>query len=162
MLRALASVVRAEPKLQCRIIGEGPERARLHTLARILGLEDRVQFLGRRARAEVARAMQECTLFVLPAWYEGLGCVYLEAMSAERAVIACRGQGIEEIIRHRENGWLVTPHSAQELADGMQSLLSDSALRERMGRSARQTVLKDLTLKHQAERLLSIYRACAA
>jgi len=106
--------------------------------------------------------MQECTLFVLPAWYEGLGCVYLEAMSGERAVIACRGQGIEEIIRHRENGWLVTPHSAQELADGMQSLLSDSALRERMGRCARQTVLKDLTLKHQAERLLSIYRACAA
>jgi glycosyltransferase involved in cell wall biosynthesis len=162
MLRALASIVRAEPKLQCRIIGDGPERARLQTLVRTLGLGDSVHFLGRRPRLEVAQAMRECALFVLPSWYEGLGCVYLEAMAAERPVIACRGQGIEEIIRHRENGWLVTPQNAQELADGMQSLLSDSALRERMGRCGRQTVLNNLTLHHQAEHLFSIYRACAA
>ena len=102
--------------------------------------------------------MRECALFALPSWYEGLGCVYLEAMSAERPAIACRRQGIEEIIRHGENGWLIEPKNLNALTAGLHTLLSDRALRETLGRNARQTVLQGYTLAHQASQLLSIYR----
>jgi teichuronic acid biosynthesis glycosyltransferase TuaC len=158
LLRSVAEITPAHPQVQCRIIGDGPERIRLQELARQLRIDDRVHFLGRRPRAEVAAAMRECALFALPSSYEGLGCVYLEAMSAERPAIACRGQGIEEIIRHGENGWLVEPKDLSGLTNALHALLSDRLLREKLGRNGRQTILQGHTLAHQAERLMTIYR----
>jgi glycosyltransferase involved in cell wall biosynthesis len=160
LLRSLAAITPSHPQVECRIIGDGPERPRLQQLARELHIEDRVQFLGRKPRSEVAEAMRQCTLFALPSWYEGLGCVYLEAMATGRAVIACRGQGIEEIIRHRENGWLIVAKNLSDLTSALQTLLSDRPMREALGGNGRQTVLQGYTLAHQATQLLSIYREC--
>jgi teichuronic acid biosynthesis glycosyltransferase TuaC len=158
LLRSVAAITPAHPQVECRIIGDGSERDRLQELARELRISDRVHFLGRRPRAEVAEAMKECALFALPSYYEGLGNVYLEAMSAERPAIACRGQGIEEVIHHGENGWLIEPKNLTDLTAALHALLSDQPLREKLGRNGRQTVLQGYTLAHQASRLLSIYR----
>src|SRR5579871_3993219 len=95
LLRAVASIASEFPSLTVDLIGEGSERTKLEALTRQLAIHNRVHFLGQRSRQEVARAMQRCTLFALPSRYEGLGCVYLEAMSAGKQVIGCRGQGIE-------------------------------------------------------------------
>jgi teichuronic acid biosynthesis glycosyltransferase TuaC len=160
LLRSVAAIAPGHPQVQCRIIGDGSERARLQELARELRIEDRIHFLGRRPRAEVAAAMRDCILFALPSWYEGLGCVYLEAMSAEKPAIACRDQGIEEVIRHGENGWLVRPENLDDLTAALRALLSDRPLRERLGRDGRQTVLQGYTLAHQATHLSAIYREC--
>ena len=157
LLRSVAGITSAHPGVECRIIGDGSERGRLQELARELSIADRVHFLGRRPRAEVAAAMKQCALFALPSRYEGLGNVYLEAMSAERPAIACRGQGIEEVIRHRENGWLIEPKNLTDLTAALHALLSDQLLREKLGRNGRQTVLQGYTLAHQAAQLLSIY-----
>jgi glycosyltransferase involved in cell wall biosynthesis len=86
--------------------------------------------------------------------------VYLEAMAAARPVVACRGQGIGEIIRHGENGVLVAPGEVDELADALAMLLGDASTRERLGVEARNTVVRSLTHAHQAERLERVYRAC--
>jgi teichuronic acid biosynthesis glycosyltransferase TuaC len=158
LLRSVAAIAPSHPQIECRIIGDGPERGRLQQLARALHIEGRVHFLGRKPRVEVAAAMKECVLFALPSWYEGLGNVYLEAMSAERPAIACRGQGIEEVIRHRENGWLMEPKNLTDLTSALHTLLSDQPLREKLGRNGRQTILQGYTLAHQASRLSSIYR----
>jgi teichuronic acid biosynthesis glycosyltransferase TuaC len=160
LLRSVAEITPTHPHVECRVIGDGSERGRLQELACQLHIEDRVHFLGRRPRSEVAAAMKECALFALPSWYEGLGCVYLEAMSAERPAIACHGQGIEEIIRHRENGWLIEPKNLSDLTAALHTLLSDRPLREKLGRDGRQTILQGYTLEHQARQLLSIYREC--
>jgi len=162
LLRAVAAIASSHPQLECRIIGDGLERARLQGLARELRVEDRIRFMGRRSRAEVAQAMRECTVFALPSSYEGLGCVYLEAMSAERPTIGCRGQGIDEVIRHAENGWLIQPKDLGELTSALQRLLADRNLRENIGRAGRRTILEGFTLAHQAERLVSIYGDCIA
>jgi teichuronic acid biosynthesis glycosyltransferase TuaC len=160
LLRSVAANTPDHPQVQCRIIGDGSERVRLQDLARELRIEDRVHFLGRRPRSEVAQAMRECALFALPSRYEGLGGVYLEAMSSERPAIACRGQGIEEVIRHGENGWLIEPKNLSDLTAALHTLLSDQLLREKLGRNSRQTILQAYTLSHQASRLLSTYREC--
>src|SRR6266849_1870112 len=157
LLRSVAAIAPAHPHVQCRIIGDGSERVRLQELARDLRIEERVHFLGRRPRSEVAAEMKECALFALPSWYEGLGNVYLEAMSAERPAIACRGQGIEEVIRHGENGWLIEPKNLGDLTDALHQLLSNPLLREKLGRNGRQTVLQGYTLAQQATQLLVIY-----
>ena len=160
VLRALANLRASFPKLRCRIIGEGPERARFEALVRDLGIviEQQVQFVGRQSRSEVAEAMRRCSVFVLPSRNEGLGCVYLEAMSCAKPVIGCRGQGIEEVIEHGKNGWLIPPDGLEELMQGLAGLLGSPETCARIGTAARQTILEKFTLSHQAEHLATIYR----
>jgi teichuronic acid biosynthesis glycosyltransferase TuaC len=160
LLHAIAGLKEKYPTLSCHIIGDGPELSRLAALSEQLGISSRVHFLGRQSRRAVAEALQQCTVFALPSRYEGLGCVYLEAMSSEKPVIGCRGQGIEEIIHHGENGCLVEPENVEELSSALSTLLENSTLRQQIGSMARRTVLERLTLSHQADRLTQIYREC--
>jgi hypothetical protein len=161
VLRALARLNRSHPDLQCKIIGEGADRDRFARLAQDLGISGRVHFLGRRSRTEVAEAMRKCTVFVLPSRYEGLGCVYLEAMACGKPAIGCHGQGIEEIIRHGENGWLIPIDGLEDLVQGLKVLLGNDDLRARIGNAARLTILDNLTLSHQAAKLMKIYEEAA-
>jgi glycosyltransferase involved in cell wall biosynthesis len=161
LLRAFARVLRDAPESFLEIIGDGPERKRLRQLAAKLGIANRVHFSGRRSRDYVARAMRRCAVFALPSSYEGLGCVYLEAMACAKPVIGCRGQGIEDVIEHGKSGMLVTPENEQELTDAMETILRDKELRQRMGRNALAIILNRLTLSHQAKRLAEVYRRYA-
>lgn len=158
VIRATAGLAAEFPTVSLEVIGEGPERARLESLAGDLHIAERVHFRGRRSRNEVAAAMQACTLFALLSRYEGLGCVYLEAMSSGKAVIGCRGQGIADLIRHGSNGFLVGPDNERELTLALSILLRDEKLRKNLGRAARDTILERFTLAQQAERLARIYR----
>lgn len=160
LLQALALVKASFPEVSCELIGDGPERSKLAEMA--AKLELKVLFRGRNSRAEVAEAMRRCAIFALPSSYEGLGCVYLEAMASGKPAIGCRGQGIDEVIEHGANGWVVNPGSVEDLANALSMLMRDSQLRHELGAQARKTVLREFTLSHQAERLAGIYRECAA
>ncbi len=162
LLQAFASLQQQYPNISCEIIGDGPERSALAQLAEDLKIANRVTFYGRQSRKQVAEAMKRCTIFALPSRYEGLGCVYFEAMSAGKPAIACRGQGIEDVIQHRQNGWLVDPGDSTALANSLSELLNDRELRERIGAAARATILDGFTLRHQAAKLAQLYRECAA
>lgn len=157
LLRAFAAVT-VYPAIRLDIVGDGPERPRLEALARELRVADRVRWLGRVPRQEVARLLRACALFALPSCYEGLGCVYLEAMSSGKPAIGCHGQGIEEVIRHGRNGWLVDPGNVEQLTAGLSTLLGSPGLRASIGIEARETVLNAFTLEHQARRLLRVYQ----
>lgn len=160
LLKAVSALSVRHPHLSCRIIGEGPERGRLIRLAHELGITDRVQFLGRQSRAAVAEAIRGCDVFALPSSYEGLGCVYLEAMAAAKPAIGCTGQGINDVIQAGKNGRLIEPHDVRGLTETLDALLSQPDLRRRIGQAARQSIVEAFTLEHQAERLAQIYQEC--
>jgi glycosyltransferase involved in cell wall biosynthesis len=79
-------------------------------------------------------------------------------MSSGKAVIGCHGQGIDEVIEHRKNGWLVPAEGLDELVQGLSALLESPELRTRIGTAARQTILEGFTLSDQAQQLAKIYR----
>lgn len=160
LIRAVASLAQEYPVLKLEIIGDGPELLRLKSLAKELGILENVYFLGRQGRAEVVAAMRRCTIFALPSRYEGLGCVYLEAMSVAKPVIGCRGQGIAEVIQHGANGFLIGIDNERELALAISMLLRDESRRQNLGRAAREIILDGFTLAQQAERFVRIYREC--
>ncbi len=162
LIRAASSLASEYPALALEIIGDGTERSRLGDLARQLGIGERVRFLGRQSRHQVAAAMRRCTVFALPSRYEGLGCVYLEAMSVGKPVIGCRGQGIAEVIRHGSNGFLVGPDNEKELGLALAMLLGDERRRRNLGAAARDTILERFTLAQQADGLVRIYREAVA
>jgi teichuronic acid biosynthesis glycosyltransferase TuaC len=158
LIRAVASLRVEYPMLSLVVIGDGPERPRLQSLAGQLQIADRVLFLGRKSRREVADAMRRCTVFALPSRYEGLGCVYLEAMSVGKPVVGCRGQGISEVIQHGSNGFLAGPDNEKELTLALAMLMRDESLRRRLGAAARDTILDRFTLAQQAQSFARIYR----
>lgn len=161
VVRAIARLKDSHPALQCQFIGEGADQSRFAALANRLEIGSRVHFAGRRTRAQVAEAMQNCTLFVLPSRYEGLGCVYLEAMACGKVAVGCRGQGIDEIIQDGINGKLIPIDGLEELVQALDSLLGDSNRRDQIGQAARQTIVSGLTLEHQAARLRNLYEEVA-
>ena len=134
LIRAFARVLHVVPGTVLEIIGDGPERERLVRLARELGIAKQVLFRGRQSRSRTAEAMRHCAVFALPSHYEGLGCVYLEAMACAKPAIGCHSQGISEIIDHGKNGFLVEPGSEAELSDLLAMLLRNGELRRRTAR----------------------------
>jgi glycosyltransferase involved in cell wall biosynthesis len=162
LVRALARILQSNPNCSLEIIGDGPELPHLSALADNLGIESNVRFLGAQSREAVASAMKRCTVFALPSRYEGLGCVYLEAMACAKPAIGCRGQGIEEIIEHGKNGLLVQPDDADELSMALTTLLTNREYRLRLGLAARDTILRKHTLNHQARQLAALYKECAS
>jgi len=165
-LRALAELRVEFPHLRARIVGEGLELGRLQTLARQLGIGERVDFLGRQRRAQVAELLRGSQIFALPSRYEGLGVSYLEAMASGLPVIAYRGQGIQEVIRHGENGILIAEHSVEAAprawAAVLRTLLRSEEKRRAMGLAARRTVKEAYTVRHLAQALSRIYEECRA
>lgn len=160
LLRALAMVHHEIPNARCRIIGEGPKERHLKRLAHDLGCSDSIEWLGRQGRPKVANFLRSCAVFALPSTYEALGCVYLEAMATGKPVIGCRGQGIDEVIRHGINGLLIDPENHRGLAQQLLRLLRDANLRHSTGNAARETIRSGFTLQHQAERLSQVYEEC--
>lgn len=160
LLKAFAAIQNQFPVLSLEIIGDGPERGRLQRLSHEQGIAGRVHFRGRQSRQQVADAMKGATIFALPSRYEGLGCVYLEAMAAAKPVIACHGQGIDEVIEQGINGCLIRPDDLEDLIGILTRLLQHAEVRKRMGDAARRTVLQGFTLGEQAARLFRLYREC--
>jgi teichuronic acid biosynthesis glycosyltransferase TuaC len=161
LVRAFSQIGERFPQFVLEIVGEGQELPRLRKLVRNLTIAHKVHFLGRQNRRDVARAMQGCALFALPSSYEGLGCAYLEAMSAGKAVIGCRGQGIGDVIEHGVNGWLIQPDNLEEMITALSLLLSNAQLRCKLGRAARATIVQNFTFEHQADQLNRVYRESA-
>jgi L-malate glycosyltransferase len=113
------------------IAGSGPEKQRLLQLVRELRCEEQVRFLGNRE--SVGDLFHACDVFVMPSRREGLGVACLEAMAAERPVIASRVGGLGEAVVHERTGLLVPPEDPEALAEALARVIADPALRVRLG-----------------------------
>ena len=97
-IRALRALLDKGYSADLKIVGGGVLENELKTLASDLGIADAVEFTGYVPYGDVCKLMQSSDVFVLPSWFEALGCVYLEAMACGLPVIGCYGNGIDEIM----------------------------------------------------------------
>ncbi|MHB8418169.1 MAG: glycosyltransferase [Myxococcales bacterium] len=138
LLRAAASLASSLPGLELRLIGAGPERARLEGLAASLGLAGRVRFPGQLGSPEaVAAALAELDVFALASEGEGLPTAILEAMAVGVPVAATAVGGVPEIVRDGKSGLLVPPRNGAALAAALAELLSRPELRARLAAGGR-------------------------
>jgi phosphatidylinositol alpha-1,6-mannosyltransferase len=148
--KGIDTVIRAMPHLApdvaYRVVGSGPEEARLQTLARTVGVADRVHFLGRLDDRALADEYRRCTVFVLPARrtlegdLEGYGLVYFEAAAWGRPVIAGRSGGEGDAVVDGQTGILVDGESVARVAETITSLLNDPAQLQALGAAGRARV----------------------
>ena len=159
LLKAFARLHRQLPHTRLEIIGDGVLKDSLQEETVVLGVADAVTFAGKVPYEQVAKKMAQSDLFVLPSFYEALGCVYLEAMGCGVPTIGVRGMGIDEIIVHGENGMLVNPKDVQDLYDKMHQVATDTALAGRLGKNGAETAQK-YTWDASAKTLNTFYEAC--
>jgi glycosyltransferase involved in cell wall biosynthesis len=154
LINALATV---DAPWVLAIAGQGIERDRLLALAADRGVADRVHLLGQRD--DVPNLLAAADVFVMPSLWEGLPLALLEAMLAGLPVVASRTAGIPEAVTDGADGLLVVPGDAPALAGAMTRVLSDAALRARLGAAARQRAQASFTLGAMTDAYESLYRA---
>jgi glycosyltransferase involved in cell wall biosynthesis len=106
------------------LAGSGPERPRLEALARELGVERRVRFLGAVPQPELARYYNAADALVLSSSREGWANVLLEAMACGTPVVASRGWGTPEVVAEPAAGVRLEERSARGVADGVRRLVA--------------------------------------
>lgn len=106
------------------LVGDGPLEAPLKQRAASLGLSDRVLFVGQCAHQEVPRYLAACDLLVLPSRSEGQPNAVLEALAAERPVVAAAVGGVPEIVGEGQQGMLFPPEEPTALAAAVQRALA--------------------------------------
>ena len=143
------------PRVQVRIVGEGPESVRLRALHRRLGLGDTVVFLGEVQRTALAVEYVSAHCFCLPTVQEGFGIVFAEAMAAGLPVVACRAAAVPEIVEDRRTGLLVNPGSPDALATAMETLLMNEPLRKELGAAGTRRV-EAFDVERVAQRFVEI------
>ncbi len=97
-------------------------------------------------------------VFVHPSLRDGLPNALLEAMACEKAVIATPAGGVLDVVKGGENGFTVPVNDAGSLSSAINELLEDESLRCRLGKSARETVIKNFTLQKELDGNLAIYK----
>ena len=140
LLRAAAVLRERIPAAQVRIVGDGPESARLRALQRELRLGDTAILLGEVTRQKLAVEYVSAHCFCLPTVQEGFGLVFAEAMAAGLPVVACRAAAVPEIVEDGRTGFLVNPRSPDELAAALETTLTNTKLSEEFGRAATRRV----------------------
>jgi glycosyltransferase involved in cell wall biosynthesis len=136
-LRAFARLRAQVPSARMAVLGDGPERQTLTSLAERLGLAAAVDFSGAVSHRAVRESMARAHVFVLPSVREALGTVYFEAMSVGVPVIGVAGEGLADYITHGVDGFLVSPGDVDGLANIMRMLHADPDQRRRVGERGR-------------------------
>jgi len=166
-LRAFAHVVRAVPDARMEMIGPGPLLEASRSLARELGIEERIEFHGAAAHDAVCRPLSRARCFVQHSVTapdgdrEGTPVAVLEAMALGLPIVSTRHTGIMDIVEEGATGTLVEEFDVEDMARAMIAYARDPARAEAHGRAAREAVRTRWSMDLSIERLCAIVRDAA-
>ncbi len=139
--------------------GGAPARISSKRLVEKYRLGDRIQITGEIEAEELVRRYSEAEVAIVPSLYEGFGFPAAEAMACELPVVATRAGALPEVVGEDGGpGLIIPPRDSRFLARTIKMLLADPCLRERMGKAARQRILKNFTWENAARQLEATYQ----
>lgn len=154
LLRACAEM---ESKPRLVIVGDGPERAKLESLAK--QVYPSAEFIGSKHGAETKPYFTEADLFVLPGTG---GLAVQEAMSYGLPVIVAQGDGTQDDLVRKENGWQIPPDDFDALVSVMKDALSDAARLRRMGAESYRIVSEEINIEKMVETFANVLNSIRA
>ena len=160
-LQAMAKVIRNMPYIRIWIIGDVPKNKNqylleLETLAKRLGIQKNVEFLGRREN--VAELLSDTDLLVMSSVEpESFGRVILEAQAVGVPVVSTNVGGVVDIIEHEHNGLLVFPKDTDGMARECLRVLKDPELSKNMVIAAKKKIKENFLLEHMASKTMEVY-----
>lgn len=156
LVEAMAAVISKKRDARMVIVGDGPEREALESLAKSLGIDGSVHFIS--SVLDTDRILAIMDVFVFPSVKEGLGIALLEALAAGKACVASDVGGIGDILRRDSCGVLVSSGDPRSISDAVLGLLDDPAGRSRMGERGRSVVAERFSLDVMAGKVAELYK----
>lgn len=128
LIKAVTTVKKTIPDIQCKIIGTGPEKENLLKLTHELNLDDNIEFLGFvEKHDDVMKVINSSDVFVLPSVVEGFGIVIIEAISLKTPFIAAEIPPVVEA-SGRKGGLFYEPKNHKQLAERLIEILTNQEL----------------------------------
>ena len=156
-LQQCPALFRTLPDHDLVIVGDGPQRKSLESLAASLGIGCRVRFLGRRD--DVAQLMRRSELLVLPSRWEGMPNVVLEAMAARLPVVCSRVSGASELLGENFESQSFAFGDAATVAERIARIACDADLRTFLGRENRLRAESRFSLRVMISRYAALYES---
>jgi glycosyltransferase involved in cell wall biosynthesis len=160
VLAEAAGLVKESARCHFLFVGDGDERDAAEQIIQAAPQTVSATFTGRVAHDKVAAYLDACDILVSPhvgsadgSGFFGSPTKLFEYMAMARPVVASRLGQIADVIRDRENGFLVDPGDPKALAHAIEILAESQPLRERLGAAARRTVIEGYTWRHNAGRV---------
>ena len=148
------------PMAELEVVGDGPMLETWKSLAREMGVSQRVHFVGRESQSQYATRLRHAVGLVLPSLYESGGAVVLEAMAAAKPVIATKWGGPMDYL-DSSCGILVDPQNYMALVSGfaeaMQKLIDQPELAKAMGQAGRKRAVRDFDWQRRIDQVIGIY-----
>lgn len=158
LLRAFRAVADELPDALLLIAGDGAERRRLTQLARDLGIDARVSFLGHVPREELERRFDRAWVQVVPSiWMEPFGNVAAEAFMRGTAVVASDSGDLSRLVRESRGGALVPRGDVSALTQAILAVMRDRDTAEKLGAAGRAYALRELRMNRYVDWLESLY-----
>lgn len=159
-LRAAARLAPKSPELEFLLVGDGPFRGELERLARDLGIQKQVQFLG--DRRDIPAILSSLDISVVASSSESLSNVMLESMAAGVPVVGTAVGG-NIALAGEDRALLVPANDHDALAGGIEDLLRDQALRRETAAKARRFAEENFSVERIREQYCELYsEVCAA
>jgi len=161
LIRAVALLQGEFPSLQLAVAGSGEDRARLESIARKSGVDERVIFLGRISEAEKSALFALGDVFAMPSYrvgesIEGFGRVYVEAALMGLPSIAGRDGGAADAVLDGKTGLLCDGTSVQSVAEALGRMLRDPRMRKGLAEAAEKRAKDELSWRAGAKRYLAL------
>jgi glycosyltransferase involved in cell wall biosynthesis len=154
-IRIVPEVIRNIPDSYFVVVGDGPERVALESLAKTLNVENRVYFCG--FRDDPMNVFQSLDLYVIPSFNEGVPLAMLEAMSNEVPVVATSVGGIPEVIKDRVNGILVPTNNPKALAESILESFNNPNETVKRVIEAKKTIMNEYDVEKWIEKIQNFY-----
>ena len=162
LIRAVALLKKKYPDTRAMIAGDGPEEEKLKTLAKELGVADRITFTGRVSRAETWHLRKSSEVYVLNSTYEGLPHTALTSFAAGIPMVATDIPGTNEAVYDGVSGLLVPAGDDRALADAIARLFDDPALRARLVAGAEKILNEKFSWDAHLKVLLGFFESVRA
>ncbi|WP_164824316.1 glycosyltransferase family 4 protein [Paenibacillus elgii] len=137
------------------IMGTGPLEKSLTELVNLLGVSDKILFLGEISN--VREVLGYCNIFVSTSLWESMPYAILEAMEEEIPVIATEISGVTDIVKNNITGILVPPNDYERLASIIEELLPDSDKQKKLTQNAKEIINQEYNIENMIEKLKNLY-----
>lgn len=161
LMQSAATLLVLFPDLRLTIVGNGPERSQLQKLAKDLNISAAVYFANEIDDKTLALTYHTSAAVVLPSYSEVFGVVVLEALAANRPIVATATVGASSIITDGVSGRLVPVGDSKKMACAISDLFSDYAGAVEMARIGHQLVLSKYSVETVTQSLVWLYRSVA-
>ncbi len=157
LLEAARMAIGRGAPIELVVAGEGPDGDALRSRAATLGIASQVRFAGWVGGERKLQLLEDADAFCLPSHAEGLPNALIEAMACALPAIVTPVGAVREVATHERTALLVPVGDVEQLAQAMERLARDRALRERLGTDAYEIARADLSARYAVDRIVQLF-----